>query len=356
MLINGSMVTLARDYREMNQADLALALSCSQSSIAKIEAGIKKDIDEGLLNDFSNALSFPKEFFQQDDELLGFGSSSFFYRKKATLAATDRRRVHSVVNLQRIAIKKLLPHIELEPHRSLPRWDIANYGDSAASAARALRSMWNLPDGPIKNLTTLVESAGVLVIPCDFGDAAVDATSLRLADMPPLVFMNRLVPGDRWRHTLAHELAHLILHAEPHEEMESEADTFAGEFLTPISEIRPQLSTLQRVQIRDLIPLKRYWKVSIQALIFRAFEAEVISETQKRSLFVRMSQLDIRKVEPERIELETPSNLKKMIGALSEALHFSKEEIASAVNWNINDLSRLLPVSDSQVRPLLRVV
>lgn len=54
--------------------------------------------------------------------------------------------------------------------------------------------------------------------------------------------------------------------------------------------------------------MKRYWKVSIRALIFRALEGGVITEAQKRNLFVRISQLNIRQTEPEPIDLELPAN------------------------------------------------
>lgn len=119
------------------------------------------------------------------------------------------------------------------------------------------------------------------------------------------------------------------MHREPHDEMEAEADAFAGEFLVPKDEFSPQVSRLPRLQIRDLIPMKRYWKVSIQALIFRAFEAGAITEAQKRNLFARMSQLNMRQVEPELIDLEVPSNLPRMFTTLSEGLNFTFQEVSA---------------------------
>ncbi|MBK7012326.1 MAG: ImmA/IrrE family metallo-endopeptidase [Xanthomonadales bacterium] len=45
-----------------------------------------------------------------------------------------------------------------------------------------------------------------------------------------MIFINKDVPGDRWRFTLAHELAHLVMHDIPKPDMEDEADEFASEF------------------------------------------------------------------------------------------------------------------------------
>ncbi len=356
MKVNGEMMTLARDFRAMGQEDLGLRVGISQAQVAKLEAGLKREIDDELGARLARALGFPASFFEQEAELLGFGSSAYFYRKKATIPAPERKRIHSIVNLLRIALKKLLPHVEVEPKRGLPQWDIDDYGYSAANVAKALRAHWHLPDGPVRDLTLLVESAGVIVIPCDFGSGAVDATSLRLADMPPMVFMNTSVPGDRWRFTLAHELAHLVMHREPHDQMEEEADAFAGEFLVPADEVRPQLARVAKLQVRDLIALKRHWRVSMQALIFRAFEAGAITEAHKKSLFVRMSQLHMRQTEPEPIEKELPSNLARMLATMTNVLAFSVAEVADVVNWGVEDLRLLLPVAGKPEIRHLRAV
>lgn len=356
MLIKGDMLTLARDYRAMSQEELANAIGFKQAQIAKIEAGLKKEVDEEVLGRISDTLGFPQHFFERDEDLLGFGSSAYFYRKRATISAGDRKRIHSVVNLLRIATKRILPHVEISPKRSLPSWDIEDYGGKAANVARALRAHWHLPDGPIKNLTALVESAGAIIMSCKFGPKTVDATSLRLSGMPPLIFMNEEVPGDRWRFTLAHELAHLVLHREPHDQMEIEADEFAGEFLVPSAELGPQLSKLAKVQIRDLIPFKRYWRVSIQALIFRAFESGAITESQKKSLFVRISQLDIRQVEPEPIEKEQPTNFSRMLETLIDQLNFSHDEIGRLLDWEQTEMQALLPLPDTPKPRHLRAV
>ena len=356
MLINGDMLTLAREHRALSQDELGRRVGLSQAQIAKIEAGIKPEVDEGVGQQIASALEFPGAFFAQDEPMLGFGSSAYFYRKRATIPAPDRKRVHSTVNLLRIAIKRVLPHVEVHPKRPLPVWSIEDYGYSPENVARALRAHWNLPDGPIKNLTTLVESAGVIVVCCDFGPKTIDATSLRLADMPPLIFMNSDVPGDRWRFTLAHELAHLVMHREPHDAMETEADAFAGEFLVPRDELAPQLAKLSRVQVRDLLPFKRHWKVSIQALIFRAYETGAITESQKKSLFVRISQLNMRQTEPEPIERETPTNFPRMMSTLTDALKFSTLEIGELLAWGDRDVKRLLPLPDQPPLRHLRVV
>jgi Zn-dependent peptidase ImmA (M78 family) len=78
------------------------------------------------------------------------------------------------------------------------------------------------------------------------------------------------------------------MHAEPALEQEAEANAFAAEFLMPAKEIKPQLRKLDLCRLAEL---KRHWKVSIQALIYRAHTRGMITEWQQRSRFMRFNKL-----------------------------------------------------------------
>ncbi len=135
-------------------------------------------------------------------------------------------------------------------------------GNTIEGAARSLREMWMLPAGPIADMVELLEANRGIVLPCDFGTDLIDAMSQRIEGLLILFLVNINSPSDRLRHTLAHELGHMILHTitvKSDEEMEDEADAFAGAFLLPADEIRPQL---RRFDLRQLADLKLYWKVS----------------------------------------------------------------------------------------------
>lgn len=355
IIVNGEMLTLAREYRAMTQDNLAKKTGIAQSLIAKIEGGMKNDVEERMIELFSIALGFPIGFFSQREDVLGFGSSAYYYRKKSTLPATERKRVHSTVNLARIAIKKVLKFVEISPSRQLPDIDINEYGGSASQAAKAIRVFWALPDGPIKNITALLESAGIIVVLCDFGTRAIDATSLRLTEMPPLIFINRDIPGDRWRFTLAHELAHLIMHRIPHEEMEEEADEFAAEFLVPEEEIKPQFKIISSLKLPELIKLKEHWRVSISMLIMRAKTLKVISDSQARYQFMILSKQGYRLNEPAPIARENTTNLNQMFSAMADGFGFTQEDIAEIFMYHPKDVEQFFP-SQTRDRHRLHVV
>lgn len=340
-MINHEMVVLAREYRNLTQEELARQIKVTQGTISKIEGNIAPELSEQMIGRIAAALRFPVEFFHQPGERLGFGSSSFYYRKKVVMTAADRKRISGVVNLLRLAIKRLLNSVELEPSRKLPFFRLDDFGDSPEHIARAVRSAWNLPEGPLKNVTALVESAGVIVVPCDFGSRAMDATSLLLTDMPPMIFISKTIPGDRWRFTLAHELGHLVMHDLPRETMEEEADQFAAELLMPEAEMKAQFSRYPKIRLQDLANLKPYWKTSMAALLVRAATIGNLTESQSRTLWMQMSKAGYRIKEPLPLEVEKTQNFEGLFEYYLKELDYSAEQIAQLIVMFPSEFSEL---------------
>lgn len=331
-VFNHEMVALAREYRNLTQHDLARALFVSQAKVAKLEGGLISDVPEELVGRIAEKLEFPPGFFYQDGSRLGFGSSALFYRRRSEISAVDRKRISGVVNILRLGLNALLSSIEVEHSRRLPQFLIDEFDGSPADAARAVRATWNVPDGPIANLTELVESAGVLVIPCDFGCRAMDGTSLKLNTLPPLIFMNRELPGDRWRFTLAHELAHLVMHDVPRESMEDEADAFAAELLMPAAEISQQFKRLRPLRLQDLADLKPYWRASMASLLMQAGKMDFVTPRQKQYLFQQMSMMGYRRKEPIEIPREQARAFEGLVAYFLGDLSYSVDELAASVN------------------------
>ena len=329
--INGELVVLARELRRLTQKDLSEKSGIGQGTVAKVEGGTSKAVSEKILNSIASALSFPVSFFQLSADNLSFGSSNYFYRKKAKISVAERKYINSVVNITRINIDKMLSHVDFSHSIQLPTIDIDEYG-SAADIANVVRAKWKIPDGPIRNLTHLVEKAGILIVPCDFKCEYMDATSLNLNNSMPMVFINKNMPGDRWRHTLAHELGHLIMHDSHTETMENEADLFASELLAPVDDIAAQLRPVGKIQLNDLVKLKPFWKVSIASLIMRAEHAGLLTPNQKKYLWVMRSKHGWNKKEPEEIALESPRGHKSLIGNYFDNLGYTLDDLAKTLS------------------------
>lgn len=353
MKLNPEMVVLAREFEGLTQSELAERSSLTQPRVARVEAGIGADLSEEELQRLASALGFPLEFFFLTEQRYGYGTSSVFTRSRQ-LSAAERKRVAGLINVLRIQTKRMLDHVDIQSARPLPRLSLVDY-PSASAIAGALRDAWNVPLGPIKNLTKLIEGAGVIVIECDFG-IPMDATSIAIGDTPPIIFINKDVPGDRWRFTLAHELAHLVMHDIPKPDMEDEADEFAAEFLVPSAEISPDLARLRVDKLESYIPLKSYWGVSIAALIMKAKALGRLNKEQQRSLFSQMSRLQIRKNEPSPIPKETTNLFPMIVNYFRGELSFTDEEFAKVVTFNPSRLKELYGEGASLAKPRLRVV
>jgi Zn-dependent peptidase ImmA (M78 family) len=210
--------------------------------------------------------------------------------------------------------------------KPIPQIDLDESGLTPELVADRLRAYWMLPRGPIANLVDLVEDAGGIIIPSRFGTNLLDGLSFRSDGMPPLFFMNREVTADRARFSLAHELGHMVMHTKPDddEKMESEAHRFAAAFLMPASDIKPylvspKLSTLGRV--------KAYWRVSIKALIKRAFDLDLITPSQYKFLNIQYNKA-FKGGEPIDVGVETPSKLQKMVAFYRKNLGYTTEDLA----------------------------
>jgi len=321
-----------------------------QPQIAKAEAGTVGQAADDLIPRLAEVLNFPEEFFKLSEHRIGFGSSALYYRKKARLTATDRKRIHSIVNVARIGIKGLLDSVELDPIRRLPRILIDDTEKSAQEIACEVRAYWSLPDGPIKNVTALLEGAGVLVFPCDFGTSDMDATAIWLNDMPPTIFINQDLPGDRWRFTLCHELAHLVMHDVPRETMEDEADQFAAEFLMPEVDMRPEFMKRKFLSFNDLISLKSYWKVAISALIRRGKDLGYLSADKAKRLYIERSRHG-GNAEPAQFPRESVKNLDNVIRYFKEKMEFSVTDFSVSLKISDRELKSLFGISDEEQRP-----
>ena len=342
---NPDMVILAREYRGLTQKELADTAEIKQPQVAMIEGGLKGAASAETMASISKALNFPLGFFYQSEPRLSFGSSSVYYRKMSNLTAANRKSISSITNLARIGLKKLMEAVDIEADLKLLHIDLQTVEGSPSKAAAILRAAWSQPDGPIQHLTNLVERAGVVIVEHDFGVNGISGTGMRLANMPPLIFLNSTLPPDRYRFTLAHELAHLVLHDVPCEMMEDEADEFASELLMQKLEFRVSVAQFGgRPTLRQLVQLKPYWKVAISAMIMRMGQLDIITPEMKRSLFIQMSNLKMRLDEPQPFPKEQPQLYAKLVRAAIGDLS-DDEETASQVMKMPQDLFRHLYAS-----------
>ena len=334
------MIELRRRMLGISQKELASRISVSQGTLSKIEQGLKQVTDEQLRS-LTFALSCPVDFFMLPERLYGGPiSASPMYRKKASVSIKLLDRLIAEVNLRIAHIRKLLQFVDFEPEFELPYYDPDDYQDNIELIAQSVRRSWHLPRGPIKNLIEVLERAGIIIIDCDMEDTGLSGLSYNLPGLPPLVFMNKNLPMDRYRFTLAHELGHLVMHKSPSHTMEDEANTFAAEFLMPASDI---LGQLRDINIEKAAYLKPFWRASMASLLYRAKTLNTITAGQSDWIWRQMSMKGYKTDEPVKLEVngEQPTLLAAIIDHLREELGYNLDELATVFSLHLPEVNKL---------------
>lgn len=355
---NAEMIVLARECSGLSQGELAAQVGMSHSRLSRIEAGLYPASADDVLN-LSRVLGFPESFFYQTERRYGLGVNDFYHRKRVRLSARMLDAIHARVEIIRLHMARLLKAVDMKPTYEMPRMDFEAEEITPEDAARHVRAAWMLPRGPIDSVVRCLEDAGGIVVRVDFDTRLLDAVSRWLPNMPPMFVVNSSNPPDRERFTLCHELGHLVGHTSPHPTMEDEANRFASEFLMPAADIK---AALHDVTIPKLAALKRYWKVSMAALLRRAYDLGTINERRYRTLNIQLSQAGYKTREPVETDppIEETTLMENLIAFHMRDLSFALEELADYLHVTPEYLLSLYDVDEpfhsGSPRPRLRAV
>lgn len=350
---NPDMLSLARDVRGFTQTELVAYLgeAMSQAKLSKIENGLVQPSDEDV-SALAAALNVKSEFFFHPH--IRRSEPATYHRKRAKLSKKDWSRTYARAEIYRISAALFLRSVELAPRSPAPpSIDPDQYGGEIDKIARDIRQLWGMPRGPVEDVTSLLETAGILVIGFDFGTDLCDGFCQHPVDgMPPAIFINTRQPKDRYRFSLAHELGHLVMHRLPHPAMEQEANRFASAFLMPEEDIRKDFFGLSLEKFQTL---KLYWRVSMQALMVRAHDMGRLTDSAFRYYMVNMSKRGWRAREP--VELnnikEKPRLMTQLVRAHMGPLNYGLDEMSSLIGLPPSEIEELYGLAD---RPKLRLV
>lgn len=345
---NPEMLILARESRGYSQSDLAYKIGLLQAHLSKIESGLIGMSDE-ILDAIATELKYPLSFFSQETPKHGFASNCLYHRKRQTVPVSDLRKVTAQIRTYLLGISHLLKSIDIKSENRFHRLDIVDYGHSPEVIAQLVRRSWGIPSGAIGNLTTAIENAGGIVVGFSFGTTKIDAMSQWAYDMPPIICINTDAPGDRLRFSLAHELGHIVMHQIPTPDLETEANRFASEFLMPKADIAPYLT---RLSLAKLATLKPYWKVSMQALLERAYNLKKITANQRQYFWRQISKAGYKMEEPIEVPFETPQTIYDIVDIHRNDLGFSIPELSEVVRVSEKEFKEkyLPPNTNSHLR------
>lgn len=328
----GSQIRKRRNILGFTMQDLVdgmsdQGVSLSKAAISKYEKG-RSVPRASVLRGLSDALDCSTEYLlretTQDIQWLRF-RKRLSLKKRFELevkeAATEwleaRLLVDESVGRERKAFQ--LPCISID--------DL----NEAEDVAERVRHIWNLGEWPIESLSLAMEKSGVTVVEIE-ADKDLDGLSGVADDDIRFVVVSAGTLVDRKRMNLAHELGHIVVEPSNDENFdEAAAFRFGAALLIPRSVLLDRIGEKRRtVDLRELILLKEEYGISVQALIRRCYDLNVISEWTYRQLNIEMRKRSWHKNEPgDCSQLERPTQFRSdLLRCLSEGI-LSEGEIRS---------------------------
>jgi len=219
---------------------------------------------------------------------------------------------------------------------SLPKPQVVVSLDEAEGVARAIRKDWDLGSGAIANLSDVLETRSVHVFELagedDFDGLAAVATCEDGSVRAVGIAENPDTDGDRQRFNLAHELGHVLMVVDPSLDEELAADRFAGALLVPRELVFEEVGE-RRTEMawEELLLLKRLWGVSVQSILHRLRDLDVISEAHHEWWRREIKASGFQKREPMRLPREASTwEARRLARAEVEGL-LSREQAAAYV-------------------------
>lgn len=345
--VNPHMLILARESRGISQSDLAQEIGISQGKLSKAEKG-EQGLPEEAFEKLCLKLEYPNKFFYQKTPTAPV--SHYYYRKRVVIPQKVMMQIEATVKIFRQNIDSLSEAIEL------PEFKFKTFSpedNSPEEIARKTRYLLNAERGPIPSMISLLENNGILVVKTDLFNEKIDGLSTVSEKGNHIIFLNERMPNDRQRFSLAHELGHILMHFDIptiSENVEEEADRFASEFLMPKDEI---INSLRNLNFPKLGELKRYWKVSMKALVYRAKRLNVLDEYQYRNYQISFSKKGMSKSEPIPLPEEKTYILNEIVKLHLNQLGYSTSELARVINLNEYEFENRFLVNE---KPKLRIL
>ena len=206
---NGERLKKARIYRGLTVAELAEKVSQQRQTLSMYEIN-KSNPSEIVAKKIANELGFPLQFFYQNSNQKQ--ESTVYFR--SLLTTNKKYRSEQIIKMQFLSDVYGM----LQDYIEFPKFDYNGFTKdiSPEKAAYELRKAWNLGNGPIDNLVSVVEQHGIIVTSYNTRTDDIDAFSELLLNNSNSTFLiaysNNKTSAARVHFDIAHELGHICLH------------------------------------------------------------------------------------------------------------------------------------------------
>jgi Zn-dependent peptidase ImmA (M78 family)/DNA-binding XRE family transcriptional regulator len=350
----------AREARGLSLEAFADALGLTKQAVARFESG-QVALSGETMRSVIAVTQQPPSFFIVRRERAANGIAPF-WRGLKRMELHHRKRISRRLEWAADVVTFLSEYVDL-PEVKVPSIDfdvISASSESVERAADVLRESWGMGRGPIRDLSSLMELRGFILLRENVRCPDMDAVSAWQFGRPYVLYSADVESGPRTAYNLAHELGHMLLHSSVEVTshniglIEKQADRFASALLLPQESFsREVLGT----SLAHFLFLKEKWGVSIAAMAYRCRDLRILNQNQFSYIFRQLNFNSIRKAEPldEKFQSRDPAILGASIRLLLDSGLKSKHQIEEALALNAADIESLcaLPKGslDSRVVP-----
>ena len=335
----GERLRLARLLKGCTLQELGNAVTSSRQSIHQYESDARTPAID-VLNALAEYLQVSPNFFSIPLSG-GVKPEKCHFRKRQTTPTVVKERVQAYSTILEQLVSKLHSYLTL-PKNNFNLIDNTQLTELSPPViekiAEGVRIRWGLTsNAPIDNMINILENQGAIVTCFDGISDKVDALSIN-RKFPIIIRNTAKESACRMRFDLAHECGHLIMHDGLEtgcKQTEREADAFASAFLFPRKSFArefPQCITYRgSIDWDRVYNLKKRWKMSAKAIIYRAHFLGFINAQQYRNANVWFNQSRQARKEwfDDDIPLEEPNVLEESLTILKENLGITFEMLAN---------------------------
>lgn len=336
----GNKLRLARTFNGFTLAQLGDVVASSRQYIQRLETDVETCPSQEMLKALAEALQVKEDFFFERIEELREDQGHF--RRLQTTPLHVRATVLAYGTMFTQLVRRLEEYVDF-PTLNIPTAEVVERED-IERAAELCRKTWGLGlDAPILNMTRTLENAGVVVTTFGGVSEKIDAFSL-VRGRPVIVRSTDKDSTSRLRFDLAHECGHLVMHAailtgDP--ATEGEANQFASAFLLPRAAFIKEFPRTSTIDWRLVFEMKKRWRVSVQAIIRRAYDLGILTAIQYRNANVYISRKQWKRNEPCEPATEMPELIPSAIKYLKDEESISVEELACALYVSLETLNTI---------------
>ena len=359
-LFNGNRLKSARQYRGLTVEELAQKINVSKQTISQYETGKIENVPFDKILSISNVLNFPYKYFAQENRLKLQTGATYF---RSLMKTSKKYRLAQEIKMEHIAaIYSFLNEYVTFPELNLP--DLSEETLSPTEVAKVLREYWKLGDKPIENLMSTVEQNGIVVTTFATDTDDIDAFSQYVdvngTDVYLIALSSNKESASRINFDIAHELGHILLHEWSEDEevltreefkaKEKEANEFAAAFLMPETSFAADVE-LDPQNLDYYKQIKRKWKVSIVAMLYRSCDLGIITQGQYQYMMRIMQNKGWRKSEPldNTMKAAKPALFSDAVDLLLDNKVFTQKEF-------VDELSEMgLAMNPSELEVLLNL-